>query len=69
MFCQIMDQLTDNFTAIYIHNQTRTNNWQDCVFYYKAPLTPEGFKFGAPEYWEFHDERFDKNYVDPFDVV
>ena len=69
MFCQIMDQLTDNFTALYIHNQTRTNNWQDCVFYYKAPLTPEGFKFGAPEYWEFHEERFDKNYQDPFDTV
>ena len=69
LFCQIMDACTDDYTALYIHNQTRTNNWQDCVFYYKAPLTPEGFKLGAPEYWRFHDDRYNENYQDPFDVV
>jgi hypothetical protein len=69
LFCQVLDALTDNYTALYIHNQTRTNNWQDCVFYYKAPLIPEGFKFGAPEYWQFHNDRFDTAYQDPFDIV
>ena len=64
-----MDACTDDYTALYIHNQTRTNNWQDCVFYYKAPLTPEGFKLGAPEYWRFHDDRYNENYQDPFDIV
>jgi hypothetical protein len=68
-FCAVLDYCTDDYTALYIHNQTRTNNWQDCVFYYKAPLTPPDFKFGAPEYWQFHDERFDQNYQDPFDIV
>ena len=69
LFCEILDSVTDNYTALYIHNQTRSNNWQDCVFWYKAPLVPEEFKFGAPEYWEFHNERFDATYLDNFDVV
>lgn len=67
LFCQIMDGITDNFTALYIHNQTRTNDWHECVYYYKAPLTPEDFKFGAPEYWQFHEDRKDPDYVDSFE--
>ena len=69
LFCEILDQITDNYTALYIHNQTRSNNWQDCVFWYKAELVPEEFKFGAPEYWEFHDQRFDLSYLDNFEAV
>ena len=69
LFCAIMDHCTDDYTALYIHNQTNSNNWQDCVFWYKAPLTPEGFKFGAPEYWQFHKDRYNTEYVDKFEVV
>ena len=69
LFCTILDAVTDDYTALYIHNQTRSNNWQECVFWYKAPLTPEGFKFGAPEYWQFHQDRFNPEYVDSFDKI
>ena len=69
LFCEVLDQLTDNYTALYINNQTRSNNWQECVFWYKAPIVPEDFKFGAPEYWDFHNERFDKTYLDNFDQI
>jgi hypothetical protein len=69
LFCEILDQMTDDYTALYIHNQTRSNVWQDCVFWYKAPLVPDDFKFGAPEYWQFHEDRFDQNYLDPYDQV
>ena len=65
-FCDIMDQLTDNFTALYIHNATGSNRWQDCVFWYKATPTPNGFKFGCPEFWEFHFSRYNQSYVEPF---
>ena len=66
-FCNIMDQITDDFTALYIHNKATTNNWSDCGFYYKANLTPQGFKFGCPEYWQFHKDRYDPNYVESYD--
>lgn len=69
LFCEVLDQITDDYTALFIHNQTRSNNWQDCVFWYKANIVPEDFKFGAPEFWQFHEERFDTSYVDTFDNV
>ena len=57
-FCILMDNLTSNYTCLYIHGATTVNRWQDCVFYWKPPIAPEGWKLGCPEYWEFHHQRF-----------
>ena len=47
MFCAIMDQITDDYTALYIHNATQSNRLEDCVFWYKAPKNiPDSFKMG-----------------------
>jgi len=62
-FCSILDQITDDYTALYINNQTQSNNIEDVVFWYKAPLPPDDFKFGAPEIWDFHDKRYNPDYV------
>ena len=56
LFCQIMDEITTDYTSIYINNQTTSNDWRECVFYYKAPLV-EDFKFGCDEYWKFATQR------------
>lgn len=64
-FCDLMDQLTDDYCCMYIHNATSSNEWTDCVFWWKAPIVPPGWKFGCPELWEFHNARFNKNYVPP----
>ena len=66
LFCQILDQITDDYTALYIHNANNSNDWQDCVFWYKAPIIPKDFRFGCPEYWAFHNDRYNTEYVDPF---
>jgi len=66
LFCQMMDQITDDHGAIYIHNLTSTNDWKDCVFWYRATPPPEDFKFGCPEYWDFHYERYNPEYQDKF---
>lgn len=68
LFCEIMDQLTGDYTALYIHNATRTNDWRDCIFWYKATIVPENFKFGCPDYWNFHFQRYNPEYVDPITV-
>lgn len=65
-FCALMDALTSDYTALYIHNATQTNDWKECVFWYKAKPIPSGFKVGCPEYWDFHKQRFNENYVAPF---
>lgn len=57
MFCQIMDQLTDNYTALVILNNVQANDFTDCVFYYKAKIPPEDFKIGCQEYWDIHFDR------------
>lgn len=63
-FCDLMDQLTDDYCAIYIHGTTQTNTWQECVFYWKAPQISKNWKLGCPEYWDFHEKRFNENYKD-----
>lgn len=59
-FCQLMDQLTTDYTCIYINNQIQSNKWTDCVFYFKAQQVPD-FKFGCDDYWQFADTRGDIN--------
>ena len=41
MFCEIMDQITNDYTALYIHNATTSNNLEDIVFYFKAKPIPD----------------------------
>jgi GTPase SAR1 family protein len=65
-FCDLMDQLTDDHHAIYIHNMTTTNDWHDCVYYWKAPMVPDTWKFGSEDYHAFHNERFNPEFVQSF---
>ena len=62
-----MDQLTNDYCCLYIHNAGQTNDWKDCVFYYKADLAPTNFKFGCKDYWNFHYKRYNKNHVRDYD--
>jgi hypothetical protein len=64
LFCKIMDQITEDYTALYIHNTGQSNNWQDCVFWYKAKPPPEHFKFGSSSFWDFHEQRYNDRYSD-----
>ena len=51
-----MDEVTEDYTCIYIHNLSSSNNWFDCVYYLKAPLLDD-FRFGCNEYWDFSEAR------------
>jgi hypothetical protein len=64
MFQMIMDDLTSDYSALYIHNRTTSNNIEDCVFYYKA--TQHGdFEFGSPDFRKYHDSHYNQAYKDP----
>lgn len=56
IFCHIMDEITVDHTCIYIDNQSTSNDWQECVYYYKAPLLPD-FSFGCDEFWQMSEDR------------
>jgi len=65
-FCSIMDKITNDYTALYIHNRTQSNEFEDCIYYYKArDDIPIDFKFGCRELWMFHEKRMNPRYVDP----
>ncbi len=68
MFCQVMDQCTENYECLVINNNAKSNKLEDQVFWYKAEERPD-FKIGAPSYWEYSDknyseeERVDNDYT------
>lgn len=66
MFCRIMDAVTTDYAALYIHNRSMSNDWKDCVYWYKAKEIPKGWKFGCKDVWKFHKQRYDETYKDPF---
>jgi hypothetical protein len=68
LFCELLDQLTTDYSALYIHNTTRSNDWKECVFWYRAKPIPKDFKFGCEEYWDFHFQRYNPEYVEPVTV-
>ena len=57
MFCQVMDQCTENFECLVINNNAKSNKLTDQVFWYKAEHHDE-VKLGSAEYWEFADNRY-----------
>lgn len=66
LFCDLMDNICENYTALYIHNESVSNDPKDCVFYYKATPPPDWFKFGCLDYYLFHEARY--NYENDQDI-
>ena len=60
-FCAIMDQCTNNYEILVVDNTVTSNNISDCVFWYRATLR-EPFRIGSPEFWSFHDKKYDENH-------
>ena len=71
IFCQVMDQCTENYECIVIHNNAKSNKLEDQVFWYKAS-DHEEFRVGAAEYWEYHtrnnDEQDEDDHYQEFDT-
>ena len=57
MFCQVMDQCTENYECLVINNNSKSNRLQDQVYWYKADARPD-FKIGGAEFWKFSDENY-----------
>jgi hypothetical protein len=45
-----MDQCTENYECLVIHNNAKSNKLEDQVYWYKAE-PHDDFKIGAPEFW------------------
>jgi len=60
MFCQIMDQCTENYECLVINNNAKSNKLTDQVFWYKAEPR-EDFKIGGPSFWDYSNRNSLKN--------
>ena len=56
IFCQIMDQCTENYECLVINNNAKSNKLTDQVFWYKAE-PHDDFKIGAPSFWEYSEKN------------
>ena len=68
IFCQVMNQCTENYECLVINNTVRSNKLEDCVFWYKATDHPP-FKLGAPEFWQYHSQNYSEGGDDGEDEV
>lgn len=59
MFCSTMDQCTENYECLVIHNSAKSNKLEDQVYWYKAS-PHDDFKICSNEVWEYSKQ----NYVD-----
>ena len=61
IFCQVMDQCTENYECLVVHNNAKSNRIEDQVFWYKAESRGE-FKMGSRCFWDHHESNYNKNY-------
>ncbi len=57
MFCQVMDQCTENYECLVINNNAKSNKLSDQVFWYKAEVKPD-FKIGGSSYWDYSKKNY-----------
>ncbi len=60
-FDAVMDEITKDFTSLYVSNKDQGTSMEDILFYYKADKKKadllDEIKFGCNEYWHFSDQR------------
>ena len=59
MFCQIMDQCTENYECLVINNNAKSNKLTDQVFWYKAE-PHDDFRICSQQAWEFSEQNCSK---------
>lgn len=62
-FCDLMDQITGDFTFLIFKKRSQSNKLEDCIFWYRTKQLGD-WKFGCKEYREHAEKRYDKNYVE-----
>tara|TARA_B100001094_G_scaffold213888_1_gene207939 strand:- start:97 stop:900 length:804 start_codon:yes stop_codon:yes gene_type:complete len=69
IFCQVMDQCTEDYECLVINNNAKSNRIEDMVFWYKADPHDE-FKLGDSVFWEYHNNNYSNrdNNEDEFNV-
>jgi hypothetical protein len=65
-FASVMDQTTENYECLVIHNNAKSNKLNDQIFWYKASDHPD-FKLGSKEFWEISAQMGSDDEDDEYD--
>ena len=57
IFCQVMDQCTENYECLVINNNAKSNKLEDQVFWYKADPHPP-FRIGGDQFQKYSKENY-----------
>ena len=60
VFCQVMDQCTENYECLVIDTNAKSNKLEDMVYWYKAD-SHQAFQLGHPMFWKYHVENYDNS--------
>lgn len=68
IFQEVLNSCTEGFECLVLDNTSKSNNIQDCVFWYKAKSN-RNFKIGSKELWTYNHKNFDKNSSEKTDTL
>jgi hypothetical protein len=63
-FCDLMDQLTGDYTCLIFKKRTQSQALEENVFWFRGQALPPSWKFGCKEYRKWAEDRYDKDYVE-----
>ena len=63
MFCQVMDQCTENYECLVLDNTAKSNKIEDVVFWYRGKDRGK-FRMGSDSFWEHHRQHYNPRYDD-----
>lgn len=62
MFCEVLDNLTEDYHCMVIKNRSLSSRVEDNVFWYKAKLHKK-FRVGTDSYWKFANSHYNEHYA------
>jgi len=62
-FCDLMDQITGDYTCLIFNKRAQSNDLEECVFWYRTKVL-KPWKFGCKQYREWATDRYEKSYIE-----
>ena len=60
IFQEVLNSCTEGFDCLVLDNTSKSNNIQDCVYWYRAK-PDRNFRIGSKELWNYCSKRYDKD--------
>lgn len=66
-FCDLMDQITGDYTCLIFNKRSQSMVKSECIFYFKTQVL-KPWKFGCKEYRKWGYDRYNKDYIERLEM-